>query len=579
MVGDRFPVLRTLLALLLAALVVRPAYASDGGIAPTCLASAPDEVPVSELLDSGIEWKCSEEAHLLSRLDVDLEGDRVLMLFANDGSKLDPKFFVTRLGQFDRITMAVREPDGGWNVTSVGTDDVRGMATKPSIIAPLPVVEGPFTEIVVAIDKPSHEPMALNASVVAQDPSKDPSVQYGLVLIAILLGMVLLPIVFDITFLRVLRHQFLIWHMAMAASFGLLLSVRSGIINVLWPVSLETWRFLLIMALTAAIVSSLMFMRSFIEPGKLANWTLRVIPWVALASIVLTGLHALSIPMLRPVSTDLHMVGVVVPYVLLTFVILQSVWRRSRAGMFVFVGWLPIMTSTWGGIITHLTPIALPSDMLEAMYIGMLTEMIATAAGVGDRFMALKRERDIARAEADKYDALSNSDPLTGLLNRRAIDAQFEELRGKGFDTFALVDLDHFKRVNDSHGHDMGDTVLCAVARVLARCQDCVAFRLGGEEFLLLMRGDDSERRAEALRQSMSVHIAREVEGLEHMVTASIGLVVVPQGALPKADFNDIYRYADRMLYEAKETGRNRMVSERLRAFRARGRDRRKIVA
>jgi diguanylate cyclase (GGDEF)-like protein len=153
--------------------------------------------------------------------------------------------------------------------------------------------------------------------------------------------------------------------------------------------------------------------------------------------------------------------------------------------------------------------------------------------------------------------------------------ARYDELKRAGYDTFALVDLDHFKRVNDSHGHDTGDAVLRTVAGALEQCSDAIAFRLGGEEFLLLMRGEKSEARAEALRQSIPVRIAREVDGLHHMVTASIGLVVVPQGALPNAGFADIYRYADRLLYEAKETGRNRLVSERLRAFRRTGRDRR----
>jgi diguanylate cyclase (GGDEF)-like protein len=164
------------------------------------------------------------------------------------------------------------------------------------------------------------------------------------------------------------------------------------------------------------------------------------------------------------------------------------------------------------------------------------------------------------------------------LFNRRAIDARFDELRAQGYDTFALVDLDHFKRVNDSHGHEAGDAVLCTVASVLEQCADSLAFRMGGEEFFLLLRGEKSEERAEALRQSIPVRIAREVDGLDHMVTASVGLVVVPQGALPKSGFADIYRYADRLLYEAKETGRNRMVSERVRAFRRSGRDRRAVA-
>lgn len=550
---------------------------------PVCLANAPSDVPVEQTLamatGEAFDWHCTDQPGQLKQVEIDHEGKRVLVRFFVQAGSAPPGYFVSRLGQFSQLILAVREASGSWAVRSLTTDDVKGMPTEPSIIAALPEAAAPSGEYIVIIDRPSHAPLVLNAQLTVDDPSQDPDVQYGLLVIAILLGMVILPIIFDLTFYRVLRETFLAWHMAMAASFGLLLSVRSGIINALFDISIETWRVLLIMGLTAAMATSLMFMRSFIEPGKLSGWALRAIPAIAVGSIVLTGLHALSIPLLREISTTLHLIGVLIPYLMLTFVIIQSAWRRSRAGLYVFIGWLPLMVSTWGGIITNLVPGLVPDDMLAAFYIGMVSEMVATAMGVGDRFMTLKRERDLARAEVTELDELSNSDPLTGLLNRRAIDARFEDLRRQGYDTFALVDLDHFKRVNDNHGHDTGDAVLRTVASVLGQCGGAIAFRIGGEEFLLLMRGEQTEARAEALRQSIPVRIAREVDGLDHMVTASVGLVVVSQGALPKSGFADIYRHADRLLYEAKETGRNRMVSERLRSFRRAGRDRRAAAA
>jgi diguanylate cyclase (GGDEF)-like protein len=556
-----------------------PLQAREAPIYPACLANAPADMPLPQVLEAAgqalLDWHCTDDPGRLKQLAVDTEGDRVLVRFSVSPQSAQPRYFVSRLGQFARITLAAREAGGSWATRGLAPADVKGLPTEPSIGARLPASASPTGEYLVIIDRPSHAPLVINSELHQTDPAQDPAVQYGLLIVAILLGMVILPIVFDITFYRVLRETFLVWHMAMAASFGLLLAVRSGIINVLFAIGIETWRVLLIMGLTAAMVSSMMFMRSFIEPGKLSRWALRAIPWIAVGSIILTGLHALSIPALRGVSTTLHLIGVMVPYLMLTFVIVQSAWRRSRAGLYVFIGWLPLMISTWGGIITNLVPGLLPDDMLAAFYLGMVTEMVATAMGVGDRFMTLKRERDLARAEATELDELSNSDPLTGLLNRRAIDGRFDELRRDGYDTLALVDLDHFKRVNDNHGHVTGDAVLCTVARVLDQCTDCLAFRIGGEEFLLLMRGADCEPRAEALRQSIPARIAREVAGLDHVVTASIGLVVVPHGALPMSGFADIYRYADRLLYEAKETGRNRMVSERLRAFRRRTADRR----
>ncbi|MFN6934082.1 MAG: GGDEF domain-containing protein, partial [Tsuneonella sp.] len=146
------------------------------------------------------------------------------------------------------------------------------------------------------------------------------------------------------------------------------------------------------------------------------------------------------------------------------------------------------------------------------------------------------------------------------------------------YETFALLDLDHFKMVNDEHGHAVGDAVLVATAEILADEPETVAMRFGGEEFLLMMRGDDAEQRADRLRASIPMRVASRVEGLSRPVTASMGLVVAPLSALPRAKFNDLYVMADRLLYEAKSAGRNRTLRERIRAFRRPRRDRRRAA-
>lgn len=554
-------------ALCVALMAGPPALAQDPPLAPRCLANAPVAKAVSTLLEGGVGWHCADAAIDLPTQSVDLEGDRALVRFIPNPAAAAPRYFITRLGGFDNLTLAAKAPDGNWSAKSFATHDVRSQPTRPAILISLPPDFADATEIVAIIDRPSHAPMALNAELHSFDPAATKEAQRGLVLLSILLGMVLLPIIFDLTFFRVLRQSFLPWHMAMSASFGLLLLVRSGLINVVFPVSIEAWRVLLIAGLTSAIVSALMFMRAFIEPGKLSPWVMKCIPWVAVFSCILTGLHALAIPALRPVSTTLHMIGVIVPYLLLSLVILQSVWRRSRAGLFVFIGWIPILASSWGSMISHITPFALPSDALLPFYIGMLTEMIATALGVGDRFMSIKQERDVARAKAVELDTLSNSDPLTGMANRRAVEPQFQRLRREGFHTLALIDLDRFKTINDDFGHAVGDHVLKATARALRADKDTLAVRLGGEEFLLLLRGKHARERAERMRQAIPVLVAREVAALDRMVTASMGVIQIQRDSRFEITFEEIYAKADRLLYEAKELGRNRAVQERLTTF------------
>ena len=120
-----------------------------------------------------------------------------------------------------------------------------------------------------------------------------------------------------------------------------------------------------------------------------------------------------------------------------------------------------------------------------------------------------------------------------------------------------LLDLDHFKQVNDIHGHDRGDTALAAIGQVLAagvRASD-FASRYGGEEFLLLL--PDTDRRgavevAEKLRRAIERTELRDVGS----ITASFGIATLPDDA---AEPDQLIRKADRALYAAKARGRNRV--------------------
>ena len=133
----------------------------------------------------------------------------------------------------------------------------------------------------------------------------------------------------------------------------------------------------------------------------------------------------------------------------------------------------------------------------------------------------------------------------------------------------AVIDLDHFKAVNDTLGHATGDQVLRAVGAALVEDRDTKAIRLGGEEFMLLLRGKDAASRAERRRRAISARITSEVPGLDRVVTASMGLVEHDPGGSLKTDFAMLYSHCDRLLYEAKRLGRNRTMKERLTSFEA----------
>ena len=156
-------------------------------------------------------------------------------------------------------------------------------------------------------------------------------------------------------------------------------------------------------------------------------------------------------------------------------------------------------------------------------------------------------------------------DPLTNLLNRRSASLALDQLiaRARRLDeplSLVSVDLDHFKSINDTHGHEVGDTVLAAVAEVLrstCRASDVVA-RVGGEEFLIVLPGTDEPgavRVAEKVRRAISGDLVR---GLREPVTASLGLTTF---RLDDHDQTDMLRRADRAMYHVKQTGRDRVAT------------------
>ncbi len=160
---------------------------------------------------------------------------------------------------------------------------------------------------------------------------------------------------------------------------------------------------------------------------------------------------------------------------------------------------------------------------------------------------------------------LAETDELTGLANRRRILevlASARELQSPVGESFAvaMLDVDHFKCINDTYGHALGDEVLRTVGKLMQntkRASDA-AGRIGGEEFLLVLPGTSTIGEANALAERLRLAVERyDWSSLqpELHVTASIGLTVGEAGE----DLEQVLRRADEGLYAAKRSGRNRV--------------------
>ena len=172
------------------------------------------------------------------------------------------------------------------------------------------------------------------------------------------------------------------------------------------------------------------------------------------------------------------------------------------------------------------------------------------------------------QAKQKELERLTRQDGLTGLFNRNTfVELSRSELkraqRQGSATTILLLDLDHFKRINDTWGHPAGDAVLrhvAALASTTVRSTDLVG-RLGGEEFIVLLPNTSSEAGTQAGRENCACgwrHRSSSGRAPAFPVTASIGLSSTT--AEEKHDFDHLYTEADKALYLAKQRGRNRVV-------------------
>ncbi|MBD1575495.1 diguanylate cyclase [Vibrio sp. S11_S32] len=162
--------------------------------------------------------------------------------------------------------------------------------------------------------------------------------------------------------------------------------------------------------------------------------------------------------------------------------------------------------------------------------------------------------------ERHYFRELSLRDPMTSLLNRRGLELAYKGVIQQEFEGVAIFDIDDFKTINDTYGHDIGDEVICYVGQVLhrnTRASD-VVLRFGGEEFVVYMQGSNETKIIDALTR-----VQKEITKGSHRVmksgfSVSGGVIIRPTGE--KHTFDSLLKEADDKLYVAKQSGKNRVI-------------------
>ena len=187
--------------------------------------------------------------------------------------------------------------------------------------------------------------------------------------------------------------------------------------------------------------------------------------------------------------------------------------------------------------------------------------LITILIGFLSEYYRFRSHKELSDINAEKQHQ-ANTDALTGLPNRRFIESCYIKLLQEQKDNkmplaIVMLDIDHFKNVNDTYGHDIGDQVLCFMANQLTsnlRKSD-IAVRVGGEEFLLLIpqsKLEDSVKIANKVRKLIEKNTFNH-DNININITASFGLCMCEK----ITDLNSAIKMADQQLYKAKESGRN----------------------
>lgn len=551
---------------LLALLAAHPAAADDHVVpayAPACHAVTGLDVGARAMQARGGKWICDNSEWRSGTPATWLRFDA-----AGWQQGRLPRHFFTRIARFDSISFHAVDANGAIRSARLTEADGVPFASGPVFQLPLPAITADTRLLLVRIEGPHSVPMLTEARI-THDPGKAEWAQIDMMLLAFVMGMLVLPLLFDISFFMVLREKFVVLHAAMVSAMMVYVLTAGGLASAFLtlPVAFMAVVAPLSYAIGAGI--SALFLARFLERGAQSRAMRRITVAAGWFNMIVPGFFALQWDSTQSFDDQAYFITFLPFIVVISAAVLEAVSRGSRSARYIAVAWTPIIIASLERLLRGLGWHVGPSSLDQMIYVAVGIEVVVISLAIADRFLALRRERDAALTEAKMLEQISTRDSLTGLMNRRAIEARFDELLAQGFDTFALVDLDRFKAINDLHGHQVGDAALIACASAIRATgdRDAIAVRLGGEEFVVLLRGPRTLERAEALRQAIPMRIAKEVPGLELPVTASMGVVMLAEANRHKMAFTEFYARADALMYEAKASGRNRLAYERLTVF------------
>ena len=366
------------------------------------------------------------------------------------------------------------------------------------------------------------------------------------------IGLCLALLIYNLALWGALRHRFQLAYCGMVAALALYAFTSSGALAWANPAILnnDRLRFNYIL-LCAAAAAALAFARHFFAPSVSAGWVGKAINAITAAAVVATGMLALLAPwQIRALDTAFSLTFAAMIIVVLPIISRAHAERSRHLWLFGAAWAAPILFAALR-LLGNLTMVPWSFWLDNSTILSMALEAIISTLAIAYRIRLIALERDEAIEREIIANRLADVDPLTGLLNRRAFLRQ--AIGREGDHALILTDLDHFKRVNETIGHDGGDEVLRVFARTLRQVApaDALIARMGGEEFAILTPAERAPAPDTVLARLRAARMPFDLT-----VTTSIGSCTGPMATEP--DWKAMYRRADRALFDAKQAGRDR---------------------
>ena len=467
------------------------------------------------------------------------------------------------------VTLHSVYPDGSAQTKRYDQSDMTARWRSPSAIA-LPLVsrDGQFPETMLIGAANPWDPSNWN-DIELVDTRDDLALHKHSELVSVFVaGLLFAPLLLDFMFFIVMRQRFVFYHSLMVVAILVNHFCWSGQIFDLFPsATLVDRSWIAFLALATLAFGGCMLIRSLCNPDKLGKWgafSLKFIAWTTLVTTTVIMIFAEQLSLTG--SLVFHAV-----YGVMTTVAIGNLLRCAIKGDKMAM--LQLMGLS-GAAVIAICRITRAMGWIDDLpifdfgfYIAILAAALTTSVVVGYRAMQMRRERDDALLVKQGLEEIAYTDELTGLPNRRAFLTAFSKFAARREKrdqiwALAIIDIDHFKKVNDRHGHAAGDMVLKQVAAILkSRCRDRDHLaRFGGEEFILLFSARTKDDIARSAQRLVDICAKYDFKNPDHdidQVTISMGICFL--GDTVEADMDASFRIADNALYEAKKSGRNQI--------------------